>query len=223
MKKRYSDSSREAQRMRAELQELKPFVPVLNAMKRDSGLVKHVRDYFDNGGAVPDNVQQRLKLDEDFQFDPDDMVKNPDSDSRKVFNTMVDGIVQKRAGQILDGEKQKSAAMRNKISAHNEAEKFRSKYDMTKEDFVGFANQAQQHFGNRRLTFDEMYTLLNQGKAAQNVASATKADMLNQMKNVRDIPTSQSSVNGAPQNSTPDNDLFEAVLGMDNELDNMFG
>ena len=223
MKKRYSDSSREAQRMRAELKELKPFVPVLNAMKRDSGLVKHVRDYFDNGGPVPDNVQKRLKLDEDFQFDPDDMVKNPDSDSRKVFNTMVDGIVQKRAGQILDGEKQKSAAMQQKIQAHNEAEKFRERYKMTKEDFVGFAEQAKQHFGNRRLTFDEMYSLMNQGKAAQNVAHATKADMLNQMKNVRDIPTSQSSVNGAPQNSTPDNDLFEAVLGMDNELDNMFG
>ena len=223
MKKRYSDSSREAQKMRAELKELQPFVPVLNAMKRDSGLVSHVRDYFDNGGAVPNNVQKRLKLDEDFQFDPDDMVKNPDSDSRKVFNTMVDGIVQKRATAILDNEKQKSIAMQNKIKAHNEAEKFREKHNMSKEDFVGFAEQAKTHFGNRRLSFDEMYSLMNQGQAAQNVAQATKADMLNQMKNVRDIPTSQSSVNGAPQKSSPDNDLFEAVLGLDNELDNMFG
>ena len=38
-KKRYGDSSREAQKMRAELNELKPFVPVLEAMKKDSGLV----------------------------------------------------------------------------------------------------------------------------------------------------------------------------------------
>ena len=223
MKKRYSDSSREAQRMKAELNELQPFVPVLNAMKRDSGLVSHVRDYFDNGGAVPNNVQERLKLDEDFQFDPDDMVKNPDSDSRKVFNTMVDGIVQKRANEILDGEKQKSVAMQQKLEAHNEAEKFRERYNMTKEDFVGFAEQAKTHFGSRRLTFDEMYTLMNQGKAAENVASATKADMLNQMKNVRDIPTSQGSVNAAPNQTNPDNDVFDAILGLDNDLDNMFG
>ena len=139
IKKRYSDSSREAQRLKAQLNELQPFIPVLDAMKRDSGLVSHVRDYFDNGGAVPNNVQKRLKLDEDFQFDPDDMVKNPDSDSRKVFNTMVDGIVQKRATAILDNEKQKSIAMQNKIKAHNEAEKFREKHNMSKEDFVGFA------------------------------------------------------------------------------------
>ena len=136
---------------------------------------------------------------------------------------MVDGIVQKRANEILDSEKQKSVAMQNKIQAHNEAEKFREKYNMSKEDFVGFAEQAKNHFGNRRLTFDEMYVLLNQGQSAQNVAQATKADMLNQMKNVRDIPTSQSSVNAAPKQSNPDNDVFEQILGLDNELDNMFG
>ena len=38
-KKRYSDSTREAQRMKAELDELKPYVPVLDAMKIDSDLV----------------------------------------------------------------------------------------------------------------------------------------------------------------------------------------
>ena len=48
--KRYQDSSREAQRLKAQLDELKPFVPVLDAMKKDSGLVDHVRGYFQNGG-----------------------------------------------------------------------------------------------------------------------------------------------------------------------------
>ena len=45
-KKRYSDSTREAQRMKAELDELKPYVPVLDAMKKDSDLVEHVKGYF---------------------------------------------------------------------------------------------------------------------------------------------------------------------------------
>ena len=49
-KKRYRDSSREAIKMNQQLNELKPFVPVLDAMKRDSGLVDHVRDYLQNGG-----------------------------------------------------------------------------------------------------------------------------------------------------------------------------
>ena len=43
--KRYKDSTREAQRLNDELKTLKPYVPVLNAMKKDTGLVEHVRDY----------------------------------------------------------------------------------------------------------------------------------------------------------------------------------
>ena len=51
--------------------------------------------------------------------------------------------------------------MQNKIKAHNEAEKFRERHNMTKEDFIRFAQGAKQHFGNRRLTFDEMYGKLS--------------------------------------------------------------
>ena len=38
-KKRYKDSSREAIKMAGEMKDLKPFVPVLEAMKRDSVLL----------------------------------------------------------------------------------------------------------------------------------------------------------------------------------------
>ena len=43
--KRYKDSSREAVKLKEQINELTPFVPVLEAMKEDSGLVSHVRDY----------------------------------------------------------------------------------------------------------------------------------------------------------------------------------
>ena len=50
-KKRYTDSSREAVKLKEQMNELTPFVPVLEAMKNDSGLVNHVRDYLVKGGA----------------------------------------------------------------------------------------------------------------------------------------------------------------------------
>ena len=56
--KRYKDSSRQAQKMYGQLKNLKPFVPVLEAMKNDSGLVQHVRDYLENGGAPAKTVQE---------------------------------------------------------------------------------------------------------------------------------------------------------------------
>ena len=62
MKKRYSDSSREAQKMKAQLDELKPFIPVLDAMKKDSGLVEHMRSYLLSGGDVPANVIEKFLM-----------------------------------------------------------------------------------------------------------------------------------------------------------------
>ena len=49
-KKRYEDSSREAVRLADQYKSVEPFVPVLEAMKNDSGLVDHVRNYLVNGG-----------------------------------------------------------------------------------------------------------------------------------------------------------------------------
>ena len=56
-KKRYEDSSREAVRLSEQYKSVEPFVPVLEAMKNDSGLVDHVRDYLVNGGKPAKSIQ----------------------------------------------------------------------------------------------------------------------------------------------------------------------
>ena len=223
MKKRYSDSSREAQGLRAQLNELKPFIPVLNAMKKDSGLIQHVRNYFEEGGPVPGNVKEQLNLDEDFEFDTDEMVNNPDSKSRKVFNTMVDGVVQKRASEILNNEKAKAQQVQNKMELKRKAEDFRTRHGLTEDEFMNFVRNANEKFTNQGLSFDDMWMLTNKGQVSQNVANATKKDMLNQMKNVRDIPVSQGSSNNAGSVNNPNDNLFDTLLNSDGNIDELFG
>ena len=223
LKKRYSDSSREAQRLKAELNELKPFVPVLDAMKKDSGLVDHVRSYFEGGGSVPKNIKEQLALDEEFELDNEELVNNPDSDSRKVFNAMVDNVVKKRADEILQKEEAKAQEMNFKLDIRNEAVDFMKKHNMTEEQFVNFAKNAKEEFANRRLSFDDMYYLTNRENTAANVANATKQDMLSQMRNVRNIPTSQGGTNNAGNpEKNPNDTLFETLLETDGNLDNLF-
>jgi hypothetical protein len=67
--KRYKDSSREAVKWREQYKQVEQFVPVLDAMKEDSGLVQHVRDYLQNGGKPAESIQDQLNLGEDFIFD----------------------------------------------------------------------------------------------------------------------------------------------------------
>ena len=223
VKKRYSDSSREAQKMKAQLDELKPFIPVLDAMKKDSGLVDHMRSYLLNGGNVPTNVKDELKLDEDFEFDVDDMVSKPESDSAKVFQTMVDKVVNKRANQILEQEQQKAVEVRQGVELQNKAKAFMEERGMSEEEFLSFVDQAKEKMGNS-LSLDDMYHLVNRDEVNTKVAANTKADMLNQMKGVRNMPTSQASVNNAgTSNKSTHDKMFEALLDFDSGVDNMFG
>jgi len=85
LQKRYSDSSREAKRLSGKLNELEPYMPILDAMREDPNLIQHVRNYFEGGGQAPESMAQNMDLPEDFQFDPDDAFTDPQSDSAKVF------------------------------------------------------------------------------------------------------------------------------------------
>ena len=48
-------------------------------------------------------------------------------------------------------------------------------------------------------------------------------DMLNQMKNVRDIPVSQSGANSQPESANQTDGVFDVLKGIDGGLDDMFG
>ena len=216
--KRYKDSTREAQRMNQELQTLKPYVPVLNAMKKDTGLVEHVRDYLREGGAPAKSLPEKLGLDEDFQFNADEL-SDPNSDSSKLLNAQVDAQVQARLKQVMAAERQQMQKGQANQRRAQEAEDFQKRHNMSPEEFQAMMGEA----GKRKITLDDIYHLLNKDKVNQNVANNTKDDMLKQMKNVRNIPTSASGTNSAKVESSPDSDVFDKIIGSDGDIDNLFG
>ena len=218
-KKRYTDSSREAVKWRDRYKQVEKFVPVLDAMKKDSGLVDHVRDYLQSGGKPAQSIQDQLKLDEDFVFDQHEAVTNPDSSSAKVMNAHVDSIVQQRVGQMINTEKERAQQIQKQANQRQQEIDFMKKNNMSAGEFAAFKEKAKGHM----MTLDDIHYLLNRKAAASNVADATKQDMLNQMKNVRNMPTSASGVNSQKTEETPDRSVFESILGFDDSVDNMFG
>ena len=216
--KRYKDSTREAQRMNSELQTLRPFVPVLNAMKKDTGLVEHVRDYLREGGAPAKSLKDKLGLGEDFEFNPQDL-EDPGSDSSKLLNAQVDAQVQQRLKTVLTKERQGVQRAQANHRRKQEADDFRSRHKMSDEEFQTMMGAAQK----RKITLDDVYYLLNKDKVQTNVANSAKDDMLKQMKNVRNIPTSASGTNSAQVQSSPDDNVFDQIVGSDGEIDNLFG
>ncbi|MAK30906.1 hypothetical protein [Acinetobacter sp.] len=219
-KKRYSDSSREASKLNDEMTRLKPFVPLLEAMRKDGNLVEHVKDYLVNGGAPAKTVKDKLGLKEDFEYNAQEAMVDPDSDSAKVLNSHVDAIVSKKVNAIIDGEKAAIKEAKRKSALIDNEKAFKEKHGMNDKEFQSMVAKAKEH----TLTLEDIYYLMNKDKTTANVASNTKEQMLDQMKNMKNMPASVGGVNSAGSaNKSEDDKIFESILGSDDKLDSMFG
>tara|TARA_Y100000593_G_scaffold26883_1_gene53536 strand:- start:8335 stop:9231 length:897 start_codon:yes stop_codon:yes gene_type:complete len=219
LEKRYADSSRAGQANYNRLKEVEPFLPVLDAMKKDSGLVEHVKDYLVSGGTPAKSVQEKLGVAEDFEYDANEAMSDPNSDSAKVFGATVDNVVQQRVGQILETEKQKAQEVQARVAQRNQALEFQKKKGLTDAEMgelMEFANKTP-------MTLDHVYTLKNMGKRDANIANSTKEDMMNQMKQAQNMPQSASGANSQNANISKDDQLFASLFGDDLDNDNLFG
>jgi len=217
-KKRYADSSREAVKLAEQYKSVEPFVPVLEAMKNDSGLVEHVRDYLVNGGQPSKSIQSSLGLDEDFIYNEQEAMSDPGSDSAKLMNAHVDKIVQQRVGGMMQREKERASQQAVEARRLDEESRFRKDSGMSDDEYMNMVDWAKTH----TLTLDDINYLKNKQRVASNVADATKKDMLGQMKNVRNMPSTVSGANSHAQEKSAENSVFDALLGTDGELDNLF-
>ena len=132
---------------------------------------------------------------------------------------MIDVEADKRVNARLQQVQQQGAETAAKQRLVNEVDSFKQKTGMNDDQFNDMQNWAQ----SRELTLEDIYYLKNRGTAAQNVANNTKQEMLGQMKAVRNIPTSASNANSAPDKRSPDDAVFDILKGMDEGAENLFG
>jgi len=211
--KRYKDSSREATKLKGRLDELEPYTPILDDMREDPNLISHIKGYYEGGGSTPGNLKERLGLDEDFVFDYDEAVDNPDSDSGKLLNSTIDGVVQKRLGQFAEKSKEES----HRVSQEQD---FRSRHQLSDDQF----QQVVQFAQSRPLTYDDIYYLMNKGVKDDRIAQNTKGEMMDQMKKVREKPSSAASSGSSGSSSPGSNDdrVFNSLIDIDKEMEQAF-
>ena len=217
-KKRYQDSSREAKKMYGQMQGLAPYANIIEAMKKDGGLVDHVRGYLEGGGGNS-SIQSKLGLSEEYEFDANEL-GDPNSDSSKVLNAHVDQLVQSRLQQhskVQDDKLNKQKFVQARLV---EEKHFRTNHpNMTDDEYKSMLEEAN----TRRLSLEDIHYIINRDSANNKVAMNVKKDMVEQMKNARNIPASTSGLNSAPHNVSHNDSVFDALKGVDEELDNLFG
>ena len=212
LKKRYGDSSREAKKLNGQLKEIEPYMPILDAMREDPNLITHVRNYFEGGGQTPQNMAERLELPEDFEFDSDDAFKDPESNSAKVLGATIDGVVQRRLNGALKGQRAENSKLAKETA-------FRQKHNLSDEQWEDFVEFAK----SKSLELEDIYTLKNMGSRDEKIADDTRRQMQDKMRDVQQQPGSLATTGGAQVESSPDDAIFNSILGTDQKLDNIFG
>ena len=217
-KVRYSDSTREAQRMKAENDKLKPYESLIGVLEQDAELVDIVRGYLDKG-TKPD-IKQSLDLGDDFVFDMDEAISDPNSKSAQVFNTIVDKRADRKAGDRIAAERQKAQQAAQKRNMQSQTKQFVDANGMNKDEFSELSKWAQTH----QLSWDDINFLKNRDRANAKIASNSKQQVLDQMKNVQSMPATASAAGGENPGDRDHNDsIFDLIQKADNNLDNVFG
>jgi len=212
LQKRYSDSSREAKRLNGKLSEIEPYMPILDAMREDPNLITHVRNYFEGGGQTPQTMTEKLNLDEDFAFDADDAFSQPESDSAKVLGATIDGIVQRRLNGALQGQKVENQKLAKETD-------FRSRHEMNDEQWSDFVDFAK----SKSLELDDIYYLMNRKNRDGKIADNVRQEVHNKMREVQQQPGTLATQGSTSVEQSPDDSVFDAILGSTNELEKAFG
>ena len=217
-KVRYSDSTREAQRMKAENDKLKPYESLIGVLEQDAELVDIVRGYLDKG-TKPD-MKQSLDLGDDFVFDMDEAISDPNSKSAQVFNTIVDKRADQKAGDRIAAERQKAQQAAQKRNMQSQTKQFVDANGMNKDEFSELSKWAQTH----QLSWDDINFLKNRDRANAKIANNSKQQVLDQMKNVQSMPATASAAGGENPGDRDHNDsIFDLIQKADNNLENVFG
>lgn len=212
LKKRYADSSAEGKRLNNRLSELEPYLPILDEMRKDPNLVSHVKGYFEGGGQTPQSMVEKMNLGEDFVFDPDEAVNNPNSDSAKVLGATIDGVVQRRLSNEMSKQRQQ-------FSVDKQISDFRQKHEMNDAQW----NEFKQFADNQKLSLDDIYYLKNRGQREDNIARTASESAVKKIKDTQQRPKSLATKGSTKVETSEEGQIFDAIMGIDKELDNAFG
>jgi len=74
------------------------------------------------------------------------------------------------------------------------------------------------------LQLDDIYYLMNRGHREKQIAQSANQEVSNQMKRVQQRPQSLASQGSSPEpQKSPDDSVFEEILGIDTTLENVLG
>jgi len=198
----YSGSSAEARRLRAELDDLR------NELKEQIANRKANEE-------APKDIFEALGINKDsFVMDLDEALKNPESDSYKVYHAQ---IALEAARQIRrERERTLAEQSQTQLAAQFEKEKreLMKENGWTEDEFNDWLNTKAKDV---RLTLKNAYLLTNQDKMVENAIKNLRAQKIGQTEALKKTPPTMAGQRGGQRPSASQTflDAVSKVQGVD--------
>jgi hypothetical protein len=127
--------------------------------------------------------------------------------------------VDRRVNSQLQQDRQTRTEETQKESRTREAAAFKDRMKLSDSQYSEMMDWANSH----ETSLEDIYYLKNKGARDQQVATGTKAQMLEQMKSVRNIPQSVSNHNTTVKDVRHEDQVFDSLKDVDSGLDTLFG
>ena len=76
---------------------------------------------------------------------------------------------------------------------------------------------------SKSLELEDIYYLKNRQNRDANIADNTRDQMAEQMRKTQQQPSSLASAGSVATEQSPDDSVFDAIVGLDSELESVFG
>ena len=90
---------------------------------------------------------------------------------------------------------------------------------MSDEDWEVFVEFAK----SKSLELDDIYYLMNRKNRDEKIADSTRQEMHDKMRETQDRPNSLATTGGTQVEKSTDDRVFDTILGVDSQLDEVFG
>jgi hypothetical protein len=212
-----SQADDEVERLKAELREreqtlkdMEPFMPLVERMREDEGLVGTVVDYLKGGGQVPESTEKALDLPEDFVFDGDEL-KDPNSNSYKALVHLFDKVAESKFKEHDKVSRQRSEAERRRDKIEAERKEFMQRNKVDTDYMKKMDNWAQAHV----LSLDDIHYLYNRTNREAKISKATVDDKRKQIEKGERAPKTLAPQGSRTHDVKEDDVIFNAILKQD--------
>ena len=211
LSKRYEGSSREGKSLNKLVTDVKPFLPLLDAMRKDPNLTQHIESYFEGGGQAK-TIQERLGLPEDFVYDSDEAMTNQNSDSAKLLKATINEAVR---GELSAGLKaQRELDKQQKLVEKRKQEEEAFKTSHPDEDWTEMEEFMNEHI----LTLDDIKFIKDRDRRDSSISDSARKTQLDKMKRTQGVPPSLASSASSPGDTKSPG---QRLVGLLNSLDSV--